>query len=193
MLGLKLPTDPRWVNIAEKNIDDILIDHAHCELKAASTANSLIMSFPEYSDLVTEMVSIVKEEMSHFNMVHERLLKRNVQLGRDRKDLYVHDLLKFFPKGGSRTTQLVHRLLYAALIEARSCERFRLLSENIQDQDLAKFYRDLMASEANHYALFLNFARTFGERKEVDAKWNDLLDYEASLMKNLGTQETIHG
>ena len=193
MLGLKLPTDPRWVGIAEKNIDEILIDHAHCELKAASTANSLIMSFPEYAELVTEMVSLVKEEMSHFKMVHERLLKRNVVLGRDRKDLYVHDLLKFFPKGGSRTTQLVHRLLYAALIEARSCERFRLLSENIKDQDLAKFYRDLMASEANHYTLFLNFARKFGERKEVDKKWNDLLVYEAELMKNLGDKETIHG
>ena len=193
MLGLKLPTDPRWVGIAEKNIDEILIDHAHCELKAASTANSLIMSFPEYAELVTEMVSLVKEEMSHFKMVHERLLKRNVVLGRDRKDLYVHDLLKFFPKGGSRTTQLVHRLLYAALIEARSCERFRLLSENITDQDLAKFYRDLMASEANHYTLFLNFARKFGERKEVDKKWNDLLVYEAELMKNLGDRETIHG
>ena len=193
MLGLKLPTDPRWVGIAEKNIDEILIDHAHCELKAASTANSLIMSFPEYAELVTEMVSLVKEEMSHFKMVHERLLKRNVVLGRDRKDLYVHDLLKFFPKGGSRTTQLVHRLLYAALIEARSCERFRLLSENITDQDLAKFYRDLMASEANHYTLFLNFARKFGERKEVDKKWNDLLVYEAELMKNLGDKETIHG
>ena len=193
MLGLKLPTDPRWVNIAEKNIDEILIDHAHCELKAASTANSLIMSFPEYSDLVTEMVSIVKEEMSHFKMVHERLLKRNIKLGRDRKDLYVHDLIKFFPKGGSRTTQLVHRLLYAALIEARSCERFRLLSENIQDKELAKFYRDLMVSEANHYTLFLKFARKFGERKEVDEKWNSLLEYEAGLMKNLGTNETIHG
>lgn len=193
MLGLKLPTDPRWVNIAEKNIDEILIDHAHCELKAASTANSLIMSFPEYNDLVTEMVSIVKEEMSHFKLVHERLLKRNVELGRDRKDLYVHDLLKFFPKGGSRTTQLVHRLLYAALIEARSCERFRLLSENIEDQDLAKFYRDLMVSEANHYTLFLGFARKYGDRKEVDQKWNDLLVYEAELMKNLGTSETIHG
>lgn len=193
MLGLKLPTDPRWVNIAEKNIDEILIDHAHCELKAASTANSLIMSFPEYSDLVTEMVSLVKEEMSHFKMVHERLLDRGIKLGQDRKDLYVNNLLKFFPKGGSRTTQLVHRLLYAALIEARSCERFRLLSENIKDQELAKFYRDLMASEANHYTLFLNFARTFGERKEVDKKWNDLLEYEADLMKNLGTQETIHG
>jgi len=193
MLGLKLPTDPRWVNIAEKNIDEILIDHAHCELKAASTANSLIMSFPEYSELVTEMVSLVKEEMSHFKMVHERLLKRNIKLGRDRKDLYVHDLLKFFPKGGSRTTQLIHRLLYAALIEARSCERFRLLSENIKDQDLAKFYRDLMASEANHYVLFLNFARKFGDRKEVDEKWNKLLAYEAELMKNLGTNETIHG
>lgn len=193
MLGLKLPTDPRWVNIAEKNIDEILIDHAHCELKAASTANSLIMSFPEYDALVTEMVSLVKEEMSHFKMVHERLLKRNVALGRDRKDLYVHDLLKFFPKGGSRTTQLVHRLLYAALIEARSCERFRLLSENIKDQDLAKFYRDLMASEANHYTLFLNFARKFGDRKDVDKKWNDLLVYEAELMKNLGKSESIHG
>jgi tRNA-(ms[2]io[6]A)-hydroxylase len=193
MLGLKLPTDPRWVNIAEKNIDEILIDHAHCELKAASTANSLIMSFPEYSDLVTEMVSIVKEEMSHFKLVHERLLKRGIELGRDRKDLYVHDLLKFFPKGGSRTTQLVHRLLYAALIEARSCERFRLLSENIKDQDLAKFYRDLMVSEANHYVLFLNFARTFGDRKEVDEKWQALLNYEAELMKNLGTSETFHG
>ncbi|PCH53479.1 MAG: tRNA 2-methylthio-N6-isopentenyl adenosine(37) hydroxylase MiaE [Flavobacteriaceae bacterium] len=193
MLGLKLPTDPRWINIAEKNIDEILIDHAHCELKAASTANSLIMSFPEYSELVTEMVSIVKEEMSHFKMVHDCLLKRNLKLGRDRKDLYVHDLLKFFPKGGSRTTQLVHRLLYAALIEARSCERFRLLSENIQDKELAKFYRDLMASEAIHYVLFLKFARKFGERKEVDEKWNDLLEYEALLMKKLGTSETIHG
>jgi tRNA-(ms[2]io[6]A)-hydroxylase len=193
MLGLKLPTDPRWVNIAEKNIDEILIDHAHCELKAASTANSLIMSFPEYSDLVTEMVSIVKEEMSHFKMVHERLLKRNIKLGRDRKDLYVHDLLKFFPKGGSRTTQLVHRLLYAALIEARSCERFRLLSEHIKDKELAKFYRDLMVSEANHYTLFLGFARKFGDRKEVDKKWNDLLEYEAEIMKDLGTSESIHG
>jgi tRNA-(ms[2]io[6]A)-hydroxylase len=193
MLGLKLPTDPRWVNIAEKNIDEILIDHAHCELKAASTANSLIMSFPEYSDLVTEMVSLVKEEMSHFKMVHERLIKRGIKLGQDRKDEYVNSLLKFFPKGGSRTTQLVHRLLYAALIEARSCERFRLLSENIKDKELAKFYRDLMASEANHYTLFLNFARNFGDRKEVDKKWNELLEFEAELMKNLGTKETIHG
>lgn len=193
MLGLKLPTDPRWVNIAEKNIDEILIDHAHCELKAASTANSLIMSFPEYSDLVTEMVALVKEEMSHFKMVHERLLKRDVILGHDRKDVYVNNLLKFFPKGGSRTTQLVHRLLYAALIEARSCERFRLLSENIKDPELAKFYRDLMASEANHYTLFLGFARKYGDREEVDKKWDDLLEYEAELMKDLGTQETIHG
>ena len=193
MLGLKLPTDPRWVNIAEKNIEEILIDHAHCELKAASTANSIIMSFPEYSNLVTEMVSLVKEEMSHFKMVHEKLLVRGIKLGKDRKDKYVNKLLKFFPKGGSRTTQLVHRLLYAALIEARSCERFRLLSENIQDQELAKFYRDLMVSEANHYVLFLNFAREFGDRAEVDKKWNALLEFEAEIIKDLGTKETIHG
>ena len=193
MLGLKLPTDPRWVNIVEKNIDEILIDHAHCEQKAASTAISLIVGFPEYTDLVTEMIALVKEEMSHFKLVHDRLIKRGVTLGRDRKDEYVMDLIKFFPKGGSRVTQLVHRLLYAALIEARSCERFRLLSENLEDQDLAKFYKDLMISEANHYTLFLNFAREYGDRKEVDEKWQLLLEYEAMLMSNLGTKESIHG
>ncbi|NJB82984.1 tRNA-(ms[2]io[6]A)-hydroxylase [Wenyingzhuangia aestuarii] len=193
MLGLKLPTDPRWVNIAEKNIDEILIDHAHCEQKAASTAISLIVSFPEYTNLVTEMIALVKEEMSHFKLVHDRLIAKGVTLGRDRKDEYVMDLIKFFPKGGSRTNQLVHRLLYAALIEARSCERFRLLSENLEDQELAKFYRDLMVSEANHYTLFLNFAREYGERVEVDQKWQDLLEYEATLMGNLGTKESIHG
>lgn len=193
MLGLKLPTDPRWVNIAEKNIEEILIDHAHCELKAASTANSLIMSFPEYDDLVKEMVALVKEEMTHFKLVHKRILDRGISLGPDRKDFYVNKLLKFFPKGGSRTTQLVHRLLYAALIEARSCERFRLFSENIKDQDLATFYRDLMISEANHYTLFLNFARNYGERNEVDQKWQALLEYEAEIIKDLGKEATIHG
>jgi tRNA-(ms[2]io[6]A)-hydroxylase len=193
MLGLKLPTDPRWVNIAEKNIDEILIDHAHCEQKAASTAISLIVSFPEYTDLVQEMIALVKEEMSHFKMVLDRLVKRGVTLGRDRKDEYVGKLLTFFPKGGSRTNQMVHRLLYAALIEARSCERFRLLSENLQDPELAKFYRDLMVSEANHYTLFLGFAREYGDRTEVDEKWEALLEFEADIMKDLGDKQLIHG
>ena len=193
MLGLKLPTDPRWVNIVEKNIEDILTDHAFCEQKATSTAISLIVSFPEYSDLVQEMTSLVKEEMSHFKMVHDKILERGWTLGRDRKDEYVVELLKFFPKGGSRTDQLVHRLLYAALIEARSCERFRLLSEELNDKELAEFYRKLMVSEANHYTLFLGFARKYGERKEVDKKWQDLLHYEAEIMKNLGNKEFIHG
>lgn len=193
MLGLKLPTDPRWVNIVEKNIEDILTDHAYCEQKATSTAISLIVSFPEYTELVQEMVALVKEEISHFKMVHDRILENGWTLGRDRKDDYVVQLLKFFPKGGSRTTQLVHRLLYAALIEARSCERFRLLSEELQDRELAEFYRKLMVSEANHYTMFLGFARQYGNRQEVDRKWNDLLEYEAEIMKNLGKSETIHG
>ena len=193
MLGLKLPTDPRWVNIVEKNIEDILTDHAYCEQKAASTAISLIVSFPEYTDLVTEMVALVKEEMSHFKMVHDRIIKQGWTLGRDRKDDYVIALIKFFPKGGSRTTQLVHRLLYAALIEARSCERFRLLSEALSDKELAEFYRKLMVSEANHYTMFLGFARQYGDRKEVDQKWQDLLEFEAGIMKNLSKHETIHG
>ena len=193
MLGLKLPTDPRWVNIVEKNIEDILTDHAYCEQKATSTAISLIVSFPEYTELVQEMVALVKEEISHFKMVHDLILERGWTLGRDRKDEYVIQLVKFFPKGGSRTTQLVHRLLYAALIEARSCERFRLLSEELKDQELAEFYRKLMVSEANHYAMFLGFARQYGDRKTVDDKWQKLLDFEAVIMKDLSKKETIHG
>ncbi len=193
MLGLKLPTDPRWVNIVEKNIEDILTDHAWCEQKAASTAISLIVSFPEYTDLTQEMIALVKEEISHFKMVHDKILERGWVLGRDRKDEYVLQILKFFPKGGSRTTQLVHRLLYAALIEARSCERFRLLSEELEDRELAEFYRKLMVSEANHYTMFLSFARQYGDRKEVDQKWNDLLTFEAEVMKDLGKHQSIHG
>ncbi len=193
MLGLKLPTDPRWVNIVEKNIEDILTDHAFCEQKATSTAISLIVSFPEYTDLVQEMVALVKEEISHFKMVHDKIIKRGWTLGRDRRDDYVVALLKFFPKGGSRTTQLVHRLLYAALIEARSCERFRLLSIELKDKELALFYKNLMVSEANHYTMFLGFARQYGNKKEVDAKWQQLLDYEAKIMANLGKKGTVHG
>lgn len=193
MLGLKLPTDPRWVNIVEKNIDEILTDHAFCEQKAASTAISLIVSFPEYTELVQEMTALVKEEISHFKMVHDRIIARGKTLGRDRKDEYVNALLKFFPKGGNRTDQLVHRLLYAALIEARSCERFRILSQELKDQELAKFYHDLMASEANHYTMFLGFARKYGNREQVDQKWSDLLDFEAKIMRDLGKKESIHG
>jgi len=193
MLGLKLPTDPRWVNIVAKNIDEILTDHAYCEQKAASTAISLIVSFPEYPELVEEMVALSREEMGHFKMVHDLILERGQTLGRDRKDDYVLELIKFFPKGGSRTTQLVHRLLYAALIEARSCERFRLLSGALPDKKLAEFYRKLMISEAGHYTMFLKFARQYGDLKEVNQKWDDLLRYEARIMKNLGTKETVHG
>jgi tRNA-(ms[2]io[6]A)-hydroxylase len=193
MLGLKLPTDPRWVNIVEKNIEEILTDHAYCEQKAASTAISLIVTHPEYSELVTAMTALAREEMGHFRMVHDRILERGLSLGRDRKDEYVIKLMTFFPKGGSRLTSLIHRLLYAALIEARSCERFRLLSENLEDKELAEFYRSLMVSEANHYTMFLNFARKYGNRKEVDQKWQDLLEFEAQIMKDLGKKETMHG
>lgn len=193
MLGLKLPTDPRWANIAEKNIDEILIDHAYCEQKAASTAISLIVSFPEYSEIVDKMTKLVQEEMSHFKMVFDILQEKGITMGRDRKDEYVIELMKFFPKGGSRTDQLTHRLMYAALIEARSCERFRLLSENLTDKKLARFYKKLMISEAGHYTLFLKFARKYGDEATVNKKWQALLAYEATIMQNLGKKESIHG
>ena len=192
-IGLQLPTDPRWVNIVEKNVEEILTDHAFCEQKAASTAISFIVTYPEYTELVQEMTALVKEEISHFKMVHDRIIERGWTLGRDRKDLYVNKLMQFFPKGGSRITNLVHRLLYAALIEARSCERFRLLSEELEDKELALFYKNLMVSEANHYTMFLGFARKYGDRQEVDKKWKALLDHEAEIMKDLSKSETIHG
>ena len=153
----------------------------------------MIVGFPEYTELIQEMIALVKEEISHFKMVHDKILERGWVLGRDRKDEYVLQIVQFFPKGGSRTTQLVHRLLYAALIEARSCERFRLLSEELEDKELAEFYRKLMVSEANHYTMFLGFARQYGDRKEVDQKWNDLLSFEAEVMKDLGKHQSIHG
>lgn len=193
MLGLKLPTDPRWVNIVEKDVEEIMTDHAYCEQKAASTAISLIVSFPEYTDLVEEMIDLAQEEMSHFKMVHDIIIERGWTMGRDRKDAYVLQIVKFFPKGGSRSTQLIHRLLYAALIEARSCERFRLLSEELNDKKLAKFYRKLMIIEANHYTMFLGFARKYGNRKEVDKKWQELLTFEAGVMQDLSKAVSIHG
>lgn len=193
MLGLKLPTDPRWANIAEKNIEEILTDHAFCEQKAASTAISLIVTYPELSDLVTEMAALAREEMSHFEMVHKRILDRGLTLGRERKDEYVHQLMGFFPKTPDRTERLIHRLLIAALIEARSCERFKVFSDNIEDKELSEFYRGLMVSEANHYTMFLKFARQYGDREVVDKKWEDLLVFEGEIMKGLGNKELIHG
>lgn len=193
MLGLKLPTDPRWANIAEKNVEEILTDHAYCEQKAASTAISLIIGYPEYPELVAEMAALAREEMSHFEMVHKKIRERNLSLGRERKDEYVHRIMEFFPKTGIREERLVQRLLIAALIEARSCERFKVLSENIEDQDLADFYRKLMISEANHYTMFLKFARDIGGRDKVDPQWQDLLEFEATVMASLGTKEHIHG
>lgn len=193
MLRLKLPTDPRWANIAEKNIEEILTDHAFCEQKAASTAISLLVTYPEHSELVTKMAALAREEMSHFEMVHKRILDRGLVLGRERKDEYVARINKFFPKTGDRNERLVNRLLIAALIEARSCERFKVLSENIEDRELAKFYDTLMVSEANHYTMFIGLARKYGDREEVDRKWEELLDFEAQVMKDFGNKEYIHG
>lgn len=193
MLGLKLPTDPRWANIAEKNIEEILTDHAYCEQKAASTAISLIVGYPEKSELVDKMTALAREEMGHFQMVHNRIIQRGLTLGRERKDAYVGQLSTFFPKGGDRELRLIHRLLVCALIEARSCERFRVLSENLEDKELSEFYHTLMISEANHYTMFLKLARTYGKREEVDQMWQDLLEYEAEVISNLGTEGLIHG
>lgn len=193
MLGLQLPTDPRWVSLVEQNIEEILTDHAFCEQKAVSNAIFIVVNFPEYSEIVTEMLKIAQEELSHFGMVHEIILKRGFILGKERKDPYVNDLMKFVRSGYQRHIFLVDRLLFSALIEARSCERFRVLSENIKDTELSAFYRELMISEAGHYTLFITLARKFGTGVDVDKRWKEFLDYEASVIRNYGKKETIHG
>ena len=194
MLGLRLPTDPRWVELVESNVSEILTDHAWCEQKAASNAITLMVNNPDKMELVEAMSALAQEELQHFNMVVDRIKERGWALGPERKDDYVRELAKFMKGGGSRTSQLIDRLLFAAMIEARSCERFRMLSERVSDPGLREFYRELMISEAGHYTMFLKFARKYAtEDIDVDARWQAFLDYEAELISRYGKKETIHG
>jgi tRNA-(ms[2]io[6]A)-hydroxylase len=182
MLGLKLPTDPRWVNLAEKTLEEILTDHAYCEQKAATSCITLIQSFPEKEELVSALAPIVTEEWGHFRLVLQELKKRGLPLGSQRKDEYVNALLAFERKGGSKEDRLLERLLVCALIEARSCERFRLLSLHISDDSLKDFYHGFMVSEAGHYRLFIELANTYAEPAKVKKRWQEYLDYEAEMI-----------
>jgi tRNA-(ms[2]io[6]A)-hydroxylase len=185
MLHLKLPTDPRWVDIAQMQIEDILVDHAYCEQKAASSCISLIVRFNDLDYLVDTLTPIVAEEWGHFERVMEQLKKRGLKFGRQRKDEYVTKLNEFVKKGGSRMDQLTEHLLLNALIEARSCERFKLLSKNIQDEDLQKFYYELMISEAGHYVTFIEMARMYQDPEKVNKRWQEWLTFEAQVLKSL--------
>ena len=185
ILRLELPTDPRWVNLAEMRLEDILTDHAYCEQKAASTCISLIQRYPDKTLLVEKLAPIVTEEWAHFRMVLRELKKRGLTLGRQRKDEYVAALREFLRKGSSRDEALIDQLLMAGLIEARSCERFKLLSEGIADAELSVFYRRLMESEAGHYALFLKLARTYMPKDKVRQRWLEWLGYEAQVMQTI--------
>lgn len=194
MLGLKLPTDPRWVNIVELNIQEILTDHAFCEQKAATNAITIMVQYPEYSELVQEMIALAQEELVHFKMVHDKILERGWVLGRERKDEYVGALYKIMRTGHKRNVSLIDKLLFSALVEARSCERFKVLSEHIKDKELAAFYHELMISEATHYTMFLKMARKFAEPEtEVEKRWKEFLEAEAEIIARFGKKETIHG
>jgi len=191
-----MATDPRWVNVATKNLQEILTDHAFCEQKAASNAISVIVQYPMYPDLVKAMTEICQEEMTHFHMVHELILAKGLTLGFERKDPYVNDLSEYLRRNKTNSSpqgQFVNKMLFAAMVEARSCERFKILSEELPEEDLRLFYRSLMESEARHYTTFLGFARKYGKGVDVDQCWNDFLEFEAELMEKYGKSETIHG
>jgi tRNA-(ms[2]io[6]A)-hydroxylase len=185
MLGLKLPTDPRWVNMAEMNLAEILTDHAYCEQKAATSCITLIQAYPEHEDLVRKLAPIVTEEWGHFRMVLTELDKRGLQLGRQRKDEYVNKLLAFNRKGGRPQDRLMDKLLTCALIEARSCERFRLLSLNIKEEDLREWYYKFMVAEAGHYRLFIDLAKQYCDEEAVRVRWKEFLEREAEIMEEL--------
>ena len=195
ILRLQLPTDPRWANIVEENLEDILSDHAWCEQKAATNAIMLIINNAEKEDLVSEMTAISIEEMQHFQMVHDIIKARGYEFLRERKDDYVNELAKFMKQSsdGSRACGLIERLLFAAMIEARSCERFKVLSENLKDEELAEFYRDLMESEAAHYTTFINLARKYAGNIDVEKRWKAWLAFEADVIAKYGEGVTVHG
>ena len=185
ILGLHLPTDPRWVNLAEISLEDILTDHAYCEQKAATSCISLIQRYPDKPELVNELSPIVTEEWGHFRLVLQELRKRNLHLGKQRKDEYVNKLLQFEIKGGREDDRLLDKLLIFALIEARSCERFKRLSEGLDDDYLRNFYRRFMESEAGHYVTFIELAETYVDKEKVRTRWQQWLAYEADVIKNL--------
>ncbi|RMG74062.1 MAG: tRNA-(ms[2]io[6]A)-hydroxylase [Bacteroidetes bacterium] len=195
MLKLQMQTDPMWVkHVVSGNIEEILTDHAYCELKAASTANSLIVQYPQHPELVEQMSDLSQEEMGHFRMVHREIQKRGFALGRERKDSYVNELAKFLKKKGKSVEEtLCDKLLFAAMIEARSCERFKVLSEEIDDEGLATFYHKLMISEARHYTMFIKLARKLCPTVDVDGRWEAFLAYEGEVITRYGKSERIHG
>ena len=183
ILGLQLPSDPRWVNLAEMQLEEILTDHAYCEQKAATTCISLIQKNPEKDLLVESLSPIVTEEWGHFRAVLAELKKRKLQLGRQRKDVYVNNLIAFQKKGGSPQERFLDQMLIMALIEARSCERFKRLSEGLDDAYMRKFYRKFMESEAGHYTLFIKLAEHYIQKKTVRKRWAEWLAFEKDLME----------
>lgn len=185
ILGLELPTDPRWVNLASISLEDILTDHAYCEQKAATQCVSIIQLYSDKQDIVDALSPIVTEEWGHFRMVWAEMKKRGFELGWQRKDEYVNGLLKFMPKGLHRDLALLHKLLVCALIEARSCERFRLLSEELEEEALRKFYHKFMVSEAGHYRLFIDLAEKYFPKEEVRTVWKQWLANETEVLKTL--------
>jgi tRNA-(ms[2]io[6]A)-hydroxylase len=193
ILGLQLPTDPRWVNLAEKSLESILTDHAYCEQKAAISCISLIQRYSRREKLVNALAPIVTEEWGHFRMVLAELQKRGLALGNQRKDEYVNALTSFVTTGGAEEGRLLDQLLIMAMIEARSCERFKRLSEGLNDPYLRKFYRRFMESEAGHYTLFIELAETYIDKEKVKARWKEWLEYEAKIMNQLDTRgDRIH-
>ena len=193
ILGLKLVTDPRWVDLAAISLQEILTDHAWCEQKAANSCISLFQKYNDKEELVDELSPVVTEEWGHFRQVLGELRSRNLPLGKQRRDEYVNKLFDFQKKGGSPEERLLDQLLTMALIEARSCERFKRLSESLEDAYMRNFYRKFMESEAGHYTLFINLADTYISKEKGRKRWKEWLTYESDVMLSMEVRgDRIH-
>jgi len=180
MLHLKAPTDASWFAQVDAHLDEVLIDHAHCEKKAASTALNLIFYYVEDRELCQEMMRIVNEELEHFHLVLDLLEKRGIRFRRLKPSQYGNKLHALIRK--QEPERAVDRLLVAGLIEARSCERFQALAAHVDDLELAEFYQSLFESEARHHTTYTRLAKHFAPEEVVNRRLEELYEAEATIM-----------
>ena len=191
MLCLKCETNSEWIEIAKENLLDVIMDHAHCEKKAAVTGMNLINNYPEKTDLAFEMADLIEEEIDHFRSVVKILDERGETLNEDKGDDYAKKLFNQLRK--TQPERFLDHLLVAGIVEARSCERLQILADNLDDEKLKAFYTELVKSEAGHYMAFVKLAKNYFDENVVKSRLDELTDLAAEIVKNLSNKPAMHG